>query len=326
MADVRIFILLTLIFGFQESLVISPIRDQAPCTISADGLTADCQGRRLDRVPVNLLPSSLEVLDLSFNILQSVKRTDFTELPNLRVLGLQFNNISVIDDEAFLGNTLLEVLSIFNNSLTAIPSKALAPLVRLQRLDMSNNLYTQATLDGVFSNFSHLNMLSIGGPVLSVLKRGDLDVLQNTTLNKFAVKTGSSLDVYEAGYLKNVQTSVVWLDIAIDNRTHVLPLIMSDLKRKTLKRLRFRNLFEFTYYTDKEDLFDGLQDVNTQELVFYRGKFSEGLMRMALTNVQKSSVKVLEMFFIDFARSQPFVNDGEESAVKDLQLEILVLS
>lgn len=326
MADMRVFTLFRLVFGFQTSILILPFQSEQACLISADQRKADCRGQRLEHVPVKELPSSLEVLDLSYNILQVIKNDDFIELPLLSILWLQFNNISLIEDKTFHKNPLLEELNMFNNSMTTIPSKALAPLSRLKSLEMANNLYTEATLDDVFLNFKNLKRLSLGGPVLSTLKRDDLDVLTNISLERIAINTGSSLDVYDPGYLKNIQTTNLWLNIAIDNRTHALPLILKDLKNKTFQALRFRNLFEFKYYTDTEDIFYGLQYINSQQLTFHYGKFNEDLLRMALVNLEKSEIKALGLYFIDFARSQASVTSEEGSSMANLTLDMLILS
>lgn len=326
MADVRVFTLFKLVFGFQALLLVLPFQAEQSCLISADQRTADCRGQRLDQVPVEELPSTLEQLDLSYNILQVIKNDDLIELPVLRVLWLQFNNISLIEDEAFHTNLLLEEVNMYNNSMTSIPSKALAPLSRLKVLEMANNLYTEATLDDVFSSFKSLKLLSLGGPVLSTLKNGDLDMLANISLKRIAIKTGSSLDIYEPGYLKSIQTANLWLAIAIDNRTHTLPLILNDLENKTFEALRFRNLFEFKYYTDTEDIFYGLQYINFQQLTFHYGKFNEDLLKMALLNLEKGEIKALGLFSIDFARSQTSVTSEEGSSMVNLTLDTLVLS
>ncbi|KAK3550539.1 hypothetical protein QTP70_000016 [Hemibagrus guttatus] len=326
MADVRVFTLFMLVFGFQISLLILPFQAEQSCLISADQRTADCRGQRLEQVPVEELPSSIEMLDLSYNFLQVIRNDDFIELPLLSALWLQFNNISLIEDEAFHKNLLLEEVNLFNNSLTSIPSKALAPLSRLKILEIANNLYTDAALDDVFLNFKNLRLLSLGGPVLSLLKKGDLDVLTNISLERIAIKTASSLDIYDPGYLKNIQTANLWLNIAIDNRTHALPLLLKDLEYKTFEAIRFRNLFEFEYYTDTEDIFYGLQYINSQQLTFHYGKFSEDLLRMVLVNLEKSVIKALGLFFIDFARSQTLVSSEEGASMTNLTLDMLVLS
>ncbi|KAF7708561.1 toll-like receptor 18 isoform X2 [Silurus meridionalis] len=326
MADVKIFTLFRLVFGFQVSLFILPFQAEQSCLISADQRTADCRGQRLEQVPVAELPSSIEMLDLSYNILQVIKNEDFVELPLLSILWLQFNNISFIEDEAFNQNLILEEVNMFNNSLTYIPSKALAPLSKLGTLEMANNLYTETTLDDAFLNFKHLKQLSLGGPYLDTLKKGDLDVLTNISLERISITTSSSLNVYDPGFLKNVQTANLWLDIAIDNRTNILPLILNDLENKTFETIRFRNLFEFMYYTDTEDIFHGLQSINSQQLIFYHGKFNEELLRMVLYHLENSEIKALGLFFIDFARSQTFTNSEERVNAINLTLDMLVLS
>lgn len=325
MADEREYSLFRLVFVFQAILLVLPFQAVQSCLISADQRTADCRGEGLEQVPVGELPFSLEKLDLSYNILQVIRNNDFVELPFLSVLWLQFNNISLIEDEAFHKNLLLDEVNLFNNSLTSIPSKALAPLSRLKILEMANNLYIEATLDDVFLNFKTLKLLSLGGPFMSTLKKGDLDVITNRYLERIAIITGSGLDVYDPGYLKNIRTANLWLDIAIDNRTHTLPLILKDLQNKTFEAVRFRNLFEFKYYTETEDIFYGLQYINSQQLSFHRGKFSEHLLRMAFVNLEKSMIKAIGLFFIDFSRSQT-ENSEEASSMTNLTLDMLVLS
>ncbi|XP_043935911.1 toll-like receptor 2 [Protopterus annectens] len=266
------------------------------------GKSANCKGRNLVTVPNNL-PISLEVLDLSYNKLTIVQHQDFASLTQLRILYLNYNNISQIEKGSFDKNTLLEYLTIFNNSLTEIPSSALQPLKKLQTLDISNNFYTCARLVGDFGSFHNLSDFSLGGPLIKSLKNYDFVPIQNLSLYKFSLKTASSLLHYEPGALSVVNTQELWLDIALDKHADALPLILKDLCRKSFQLLRFRNLFEFTYYTETSDIFTGLADVYAKKLIFYRGKFNENLMRLVLWNIQKSSIANLSFQSIDFARS-----------------------
>ncbi|MBN3304370.1 TLR21 protein, partial [Amia calva] len=275
-------------------------------------------------VPVDL-PPTLEVLDLSYNKLDTIREEDFAKLSHLRVLQLQFNNISHIADAAFWHNPLLENLNIFNNSLRSIPHEALRPLSRLESLEMSNNLYDRATLGPIFSSFTSLKLLSMGGPLILNLSRVDFQALANTTLEKFAIKTASSLLSYEPGTLTVIHTKNLWLDVALDKQPDILPKILCDLAGKRLALLRFRNVFEFTYYTGTQDLFQGLRDIRIYQLIFYRGKFNENLLRMALLNMQESSIRGLGLLSIDFARSPNFMDDGAGSSVTSLSLDDLAL-
>ncbi|KAG7469555.1 hypothetical protein MATL_G00130120 [Megalops atlanticus] len=316
-------VLVSLFLSLQASLLATS--EKTMCIISGDCRFADCRGRHLDRVPTEVLPPSLEEVDLSHNALQQIHSSDFSHLHRLRVLQLQYNNISLIEDDAFRFNLLLVDLNIFNNSLTDIPAKALEPLSKLQSLDMSNNFYKSATLAEVFSTFTHLKVLSMGGPFIPSLKKGDFQALRTIFLEKFAIKTASSLLDYEPGCLKVIQTKNMWFDVALDKRPDALPMMLGDLVNKTFVVLRFRNLFEFEYYSDKVDIFHGLADIRTHDLDFHRGKFNENLLRMALMNIQMSLIKVLRLLSIDFARSSTFVDDGNRSSVTELALDVLLL-
>lgn len=295
------------------------------CAVSADHRMADCHGQYLEHVPKESLPVSLEEVDLSHNSLTVIHNTDFSHLPHLKVLKLFYNNISIIEDDAFRSNRLLEYLNIFNNSLKVVPNKALRDLTRLKNLDMSNNFFDKVALGDVFSTFTGLRELSVGGPFVKELKRSDLIALRNISLLKFAFKSGSSLMKYEPGSLKYLQTENMWFDVAIDNIPNVLIDMLNDLANKSFYNLRFRNLFEFVYYTGDNDIFQGLRHIKAHTLVFHRGKFNENLLRMALINIQQSPIKELGLFYIDFARSPTFVDDGAGSSVTNLALDRLVL-
>ncbi|XP_055083834.1 toll-like receptor 18 [Periophthalmus magnuspinnatus] len=297
----------------------------SPCLISSSGLFADCLGQQLDSVPWHQLPTTLETIDLSYNKLTAIHAEDFSQFPNLRVLLLTFNNISHIDDNAFLHNPILENLNIFNNSLHEIPAKALQPLSNLKILFMSNNLYKSAKLAESFANFAKLQVLSLGGHLVMGLKKGDFEPLRNISLQTFAIRCSSNLSYYERGSLEVIQTKQMGFDMAIDTQPNALLDMLGDLANKSFTDVKFRNLFEFTYYTGVEDIFQGLVNVTAHRLIFYRGKFNENLLRMLLLNLQKTPIKRLRLQYIDFARSPSFSDSGAESSITDLKLDRLDL-
>ncbi|XP_042346753.1 toll-like receptor 18 [Plectropomus leopardus] len=299
--------------------------DGGPCHIYNSGHSADCLGRQLDSVPWRQFPSTLEDIDLSYNRLQAVHADDFLRLPQLRVLVLRYNNISHIDNDAFKNNKLLEHLDIFNNSLQEIPAMALTPLLNLKKLLMSNNLYKHATLDGSFSKFAKLEVLSMGGPLVAGLKKADFLPLKDTVLQGFAIKCSPSLSYYEPGSLEVIQTKQMGFDMAIDQLPNALPHMLRDLANKTFSAIQFRNLFEFMYYMGEEDIFQGLKDITAHQLIFHRGKYNENLLRMALMNLQVAPIKWLRLQYIDFARSPTFVDSGAGSSVTELALDKLDL-
>ncbi|KAM6309372.1 LOW QUALITY PROTEIN: toll-like receptor 2 [Podargus strigoides] len=275
----------------------------SPCRIDTDTGTGLCKGQDLAWVPRGL-PRGLQDLDLSYNKLREIAAGDFAGMTQLRRLDLAYNNISRISADAFVSNLLLEHLRLFNNSLLHIPAPALRPLANLRWLDMSNNLYANAALGGVFGGLRRLRVLSLGGPLLREISRGDFAILKDTELQRFAIKSASNLWRYEAGAFSWLNTTELWCDMALDeSAAAALPAMLRDLRDKPLDYLRFRNLFEFTYYTGHADPFAGLADLSITKLVFYRGKFNENLLRLALLNVQRSRVRNLALVAIDFARS-----------------------
>lgn len=292
-----------------------------PCRIYNSGRSADCLGRQLDYVPWRQLPSTLEDLDLSYNELQAIHAGDFFHLPQLRILQLQYNNISHIDSDAFKHNSLLEHLDIFNNSLQEIPATALVPLSNLKKLYMSNNLYKRATLADSFSKFVKLQVLSMGGPLVEGLRKGDFQPLKNIKLQGFAIKCSSNLSYYMPGSLEVIQTKQMGFDMALDQRPNALIHMLHDIANKTFSVIQFRNLFEFMYYMGKEDIFQGLRYVTAHQLIFHRGKFNENLLRMALMNLEVTPIKRLRLQYIDFARSPTFIDSGGGSSITDLELD-----
>lgn len=275
---------------------------ESKCNIGSNGNSVYCKGENLDSVPQNL-SKDLEYLDLSYNKITELTQGSFSRYPGLHTLDLRFNNISHIENGTFRVNLLLRNLSLFNNSLKEIPASALEPLKDLKILDLSNNLYRFATLGREFNKLVKLQDLSIGGPLVSRVLRDDFAVLQNISLQKFSLKTKSSLGSYESGAFSVLDTEVLWLDIALDNNAHLLNHMLKDLKGKKLTTLRFRNLFELSYYDHVLDIFSYLPAFELKNLVFYRGKFNENLLRLVLQNAQISKIENLLLLSVDFARS-----------------------
>lgn len=295
------------------------------CRIFNSDRSADCLGRQLESVPWRQFPPTLEEIDLSYNKLQAVYADDFLHLPQLRILQLKYNNISNIHKDAFKSNPLLEHLDIFNNSLQEIPTRALYPLLNLKKLYMSNNLYKDATLTESFSRFTKLQVLSMGGPLVMGLKKADFQPLKNIKLQAFAIKCSSKLSYYEAGSLEVIQTRQMGFDMAIDQKPNALLNMLRDIANKTFSAIQFRNLFEFTYYTGEQDIFQGLKYIKAHQLIFHRGKFNENLLRMALMNLQVAPIKRLRLQYIDFARSPLFVESEAGSSITNLTLDKLDL-
>ncbi|KAG8432046.1 hypothetical protein GDO86_019513 [Hymenochirus boettgeri] len=283
-------------------VLLKGICSQTQCQTFMDKRYVSCRGLNLEEVPKDL-PVTVEHLDLSYNRLSQIHLDDFSTYTHLRALNLSFNNISSIDSGSFNSTILLNNLTLFNNSLTEIPSNVLDPLVHLEFLDISNNAYNSSTLGNVFSTLVNLKDLSVGGSFINKVLKDDFAPIRNISLKRFALKTMSSLGYYESGTFSVLDTDILWFDVALDTNPQALPLILKDLAGKTIDTLRFRNLFEFSYYEETIDIFSGLADIDIRTLIFYRGKFNENLLRLTLQNIEKSSIQDLSLLSVDFARS-----------------------
>ncbi|XP_018421685.1 PREDICTED: toll-like receptor 2 [Nanorana parkeri] len=295
---------------------------QGTCGVSADGKIVTCKGQDLERVPPNL-SENLVYLDLSYNNILKIGAEDFLQYPNLHTLNLSFNNISYIENKTFQYNALIRNLSLSNNALSEIPHSSLEDLGDLQILDLSNNFYKRATLGEVFCNLVNLKELSVGGPRVSGIFKDDFAPIINISLNKFALKSKSSLDFYEPGAFLVLDTQILWLDIAVDTNATLLSDMLKDLKNKSISSLRLRNLFGSSCYMGIEDIFAYLPYIDLRDLVFYRGIFNENLLRLVLQNVQVSSVQNLYLLSIDFA-SSPNPNIWN-TTIDNLNLDNLVI-
>ncbi|XP_040188502.1 toll-like receptor 2 [Rana temporaria] len=297
-------------------------RCQLACDVSTDGNMVTCKGRGLVGVPQNL-SENLEYLDLSYNVISEIEADDFLRYPKLQILNLSYNNISYIENGTFQYNLFIRNLSLFNNSLMEIPHSSLENLRYLQILDLSNNFYERATLEDVFSSLVNLKDLSVGGPLISNILKDDFASMENISLIRFALKSKSSLDYYEPGAFSFLNMQNLWLDVAIDKNATLLGDMLKDLTNKSLNSLRFRNLFELSYYVGIEDIFSHLPYIGLRHLVFYRGKFNENLLRLVLQNVQRALIKNLYLISIDFARS-PNAKKSEVT-INNLYLDNLLI-
>ncbi|KAE8588815.1 hypothetical protein XENTR_v10022756 [Xenopus tropicalis] len=275
------------------------IWSQNSCQVDEKQKYANCQGQNLNDVPKDL-PVTLEVLDLSCNWISQIRVDDFSSYTNLQALNLSFNNISTIDNSSFASNTQLRNLTLFNNGLTEMPSTLLEPLLLLEVLDLSDNLYNYSTLGKVFKTLANLRSLSIGGPFVSKVLRGDFVPIKNISLQKFELKTRSSLRFYQTGAFSVLNTDVLVLVMTLDTNPKVLPMILKDLAGKSLDILSFGNLFEHNYYAGPTNPFSSLPDINVRELIFNRGKVNQKLLQLILETIQTSSIQDLSLLSVDF--------------------------
>lgn len=105
-------------------------------------------------------PLSLQTLDLSKNIITSIRNGTFDGLRSLIELRLTSNKISSIEEGSFDGLNRLRVLHLDNNLLESVNASWLQHLTSLRFLYLSNNRINHLA-DGIFKPLIALRVLSL---------------------------------------------------------------------------------------------------------------------------------------------------------------------
>ncbi|KAL7877661.1 hypothetical protein SRHO_G00043040 [Serrasalmus rhombeus] len=132
-------------------------------TILGDKIRKDghytCGGRNLTYIPTSI-PSSVEMLDFSFNFLPTLRRTVFPQLYNLKLLDLTRCYIHHITDDAFHNVKNVATLILTGNPVSYIGPDGLNSLHKLQRLVLVDT--GLSSLNVQFNNLTGLQELNIG--------------------------------------------------------------------------------------------------------------------------------------------------------------------
>lgn len=122
--------------------------------------------------------TSLTILNLRGNFLDTIGYGIFASLQKLEELNLGQNRISKIENGAFNGLPNLRVLVLDDNQLSIVPSTALLPLPNLAELFLGiNNFRTIPT--GAFEMLTHLTNLDLRGADLVNISLGAFKGLES---------------------------------------------------------------------------------------------------------------------------------------------------
>lgn len=128
---------------------------------------------------LDLFPSNLKKLDLSFNLINGIRSNTFRPMSGLKTLNLQGNQIEEIENYSFLGLLSLTSLDISHNNILTLADESLAGLPSLETLWLSHN-HLQVVSD----------MWLTGTPLLQKLLVMDNDI---TTVDENALAGLESL-------------------------------------------------------------------------------------------------------------------------------------
>ena len=139
-------------------------------------------------VPKSLLPTTLESMDMSNNII-TVWRTPSpgTRVPSLRRINLSNNFASAVENGFFDTFPSLNSLDVSNNFLGEILSKdemglTFKSLVQLKKLDISGNKLSYIP-DKILSNLKNLSILNMSYNGISRIDSSFVQLLRLTTLD-----------------------------------------------------------------------------------------------------------------------------------------------
>lgn len=122
----------------------------------------DYSSRNLSAVPPDL-PPSIQCLDLSQNLLQTLKKHDFNRTARLHFLNLSWNILDDIHPDTFISTPVLATLDLSHNSLKNLSHQQyLLQAQNLQYLDLSFNLFAVMALGGGFRKLTKLLWLGLG--------------------------------------------------------------------------------------------------------------------------------------------------------------------
>ncbi|KAL6487324.1 hypothetical protein MHYP_G00039500 [Metynnis hypsauchen] len=225
-----------------------------------------CGGRNLTYIPTSI-PSSVEMLDFSFNFLPTLRRTVFPQLYNLKLLDLTRCHIHHITDDAFHNVKNVTTLILTGNPVSYIGPDGLNSLCKLQRLVLVDT--GLSSLNVPFNNLTGLQELNIG-----------TNNIQSVALPPFMIKFRdfSSLDLHannisilrvnDTDVLRQMRGNIT----LILSRNPILYIEPGTFQNVHLRELNIRSAF--VSLDAQRDGLKGLGGLNVGKLII--GSYREG--------------------------------------------------
>ncbi|KAK3573826.1 hypothetical protein QTP86_032893 [Hemibagrus guttatus] len=136
------------------------------CTKDVYDRHYSCEGRNLTYIPTSI-PSSVEKLDFSFNLLPSLQKHLFPPLYDLQVLDLTRCQIQFIADDAFHNVKNVTTLILTGNPISYTAPDGLNSLHKLKRLVLADT--GLLSLNVQFNNLTKLQELNVGTNMIQTI-------------------------------------------------------------------------------------------------------------------------------------------------------------
>ena len=154
----------------------------ARCHQTLKNKKADCASRNLESVPDGL-PTDVQVLDLSNNLIKIIYNSSFRVYTHILNLSLKYNEISVIEDGAFYPLEFLESLDLSHNKGLLLPSaNVFSKSNHLQVLNL--NMCNLSTIPkDILTRMSRLQILDFGSNAIDSVNISSCERTENLSVN-----------------------------------------------------------------------------------------------------------------------------------------------
>ncbi|XP_073536305.1 CD180 antigen [Phyllobates terribilis] len=247
-----------------------------------------CDGLGLQEIP-NVIPSSTEILDFSFNSLFSLYSWMFSRFENLEYIDLSRCGINWIYNNAFWNNARLNTVILTGNPIIYIADIAFLGATSLEHLYLQETYIPDLTLIPL-KTLNSLVTLHLGGNFISSIRFPEDTTFQNLTLVNFALNQINTISVEESKFLNQIKN--LTLILKGNNIKYIEPNSFSHSDFNHL------DLTGCAWNTDVSSLLSGLNGLNTHTLSI--GTFSDitadiDLLSSSLAGLCNISVKELSL-------------------------------
>nr|XP_055026482.1 toll-like receptor 4 [Misgurnus anguillicaudatus] len=259
------------------------------CTQITENLHYSCMGRNLSYLPASI-PSSVQTLDFSFNVLRYLRKTVFPLFSFLQVLDLSRCNIIHIENDSFdnvknltalilTGNPVtyygLECFNILHNlqqlvlvdvGLTSLQFH-MNNLTKLQELKVGTNNLQSMTLPPYMSSFTDFTVYDLHANNISIIKSDHTTVLREIGRNMTLILCRNPLlyiGAFKDIYLRELDIRSTFASKNAQ-KVGLKALYGLHVKRLMFERCRGTRMF----YSLDTDFLDGLCSIHFQEIYYY---------------------------------------------------------
>nr|AST16086.1 toll-like receptor 13 [Scophthalmus maximus] len=253
-----------------------------------------CQHRSLSAIPDDI-PQNAAGLDLGFNSIQQISRSDLRGLSKLKFVQVVCNLISHVDNGAFTDLTELKSLLMDDNQLTRLTDNTFQGLSKLETLSLNSNYITYISplafqplvnIDTVFLGSNPLHRIAFIAPLLNLptlhflmIGNNKFTTFQSDDLH-FNVSNLKSLGLSLNPLRKFSITKDVFPYLQSLDLCHCGSDIEWDVSNKTfLKSLT--TLYLSGSYVSYTAMLQTTDSVKTISLIFMENLVAEGLIDIA---------------------------------------------